>query len=353
MPHVTIPGVGDVTFPDSMSPDDINAAAKRLYTEAQPRSWSDVAHDAVQGVKHFVTGGFDTGELGHMLEPLAHPQTASDFGNLALAGAPGSGFLGFGGAGTTAGKGLSAAATGVADAAKAAPAAVGNVLKTGAGMVDPDLVGLASPRLAHTIRYASKVGNVLTRSAPDAAPAADVLPTAAPAMAAPEGASSMDLLGDSTLLAQKAARNQLRRNIGGFISQASGGDPDMTAHLQNYANSAIEKSLNAGQQPDPEAIWNAIKGEARGYRSSSPVADPGTTISQQLKASLAANLPKVSNALEQPIDVGTAMHGAPPSPAGVGHAVQTLGSEQVKGTLKRLGEQPLWDAFEVMTGAKK
>jgi hypothetical protein len=33
---VTIPGVGDVEFPDAMSADDVNAAAKRLYDEANP-----------------------------------------------------------------------------------------------------------------------------------------------------------------------------------------------------------------------------------------------------------------------------------------------------------------------------
>jgi hypothetical protein len=35
MPRVTIPGVGVVTFPYDMSPDEINAQAQRLYTEAQ------------------------------------------------------------------------------------------------------------------------------------------------------------------------------------------------------------------------------------------------------------------------------------------------------------------------------
>jgi hypothetical protein len=35
MPRVTIPGVGVVTFPYDMSPDEINAQAQRLYAEAQ------------------------------------------------------------------------------------------------------------------------------------------------------------------------------------------------------------------------------------------------------------------------------------------------------------------------------
>src|SRR5688572_31430712 len=35
MPRVTIPGVGVVNFPYYMSPDEINAQAKRLYDEAQ------------------------------------------------------------------------------------------------------------------------------------------------------------------------------------------------------------------------------------------------------------------------------------------------------------------------------
>jgi hypothetical protein len=35
MPRVTIPGVGVVNFPYDMSPDEINAQAKRLYAEAQ------------------------------------------------------------------------------------------------------------------------------------------------------------------------------------------------------------------------------------------------------------------------------------------------------------------------------
>jgi len=39
---VTIPGIGDVDFPDSMSREDINAAAHRLYTE-QPRGLNELA----------------------------------------------------------------------------------------------------------------------------------------------------------------------------------------------------------------------------------------------------------------------------------------------------------------------
>ena len=51
----------------------------------------------------------------------------------------------------------------------------------------------------------------------------------------------------------------------------------------------------------------------------------------------------------KPVDVPTAMMGSDPSPAGVGRAVQSVGPHQVEGTLKKLGEQPLWDAFKKMT----
>ncbi len=135
------------------------------------------------------------------------------------------------------------------------------------------------------------------------------------ALAAPSGA----VLDDAALLAQKAARNVLRRQVGGFIGQASGGDPEMAAHLQQYSNALIEKSLTAGEQPNPATIWPAVKGEAAGYRAS------------------------------KAIDLPTAMMGSTPSPAGVGQAVQTLGRGQVKQQLQKLGEGPMWQAFKKMT----
>lgn len=55
---VTIPGVGDVAFPDTMTPAQIDAAAKKLYDEAQPkpRSWTDTAVDALPMVGGTVGG---------------------------------------------------------------------------------------------------------------------------------------------------------------------------------------------------------------------------------------------------------------------------------------------------------
>ncbi len=109
----------------------------------------------------------------------------------------------------------------------------------------------------------------------------------------------------------------------------------------------MKQALDAGAQPDPATVINALKGEAQGYRASKPVAEP------DYMAQLRASLPQVTHPLDTPVDVPTAIMGTNPSPAGVGHAVQALGNEQVKGTLKKLGEQPLWDAFSIMVGEKK
>lgn len=54
---IDIPGVGVTSFPESMSADQINAAAARLYANANPekkqpaaRTWTDTAVDAIPGL---------------------------------------------------------------------------------------------------------------------------------------------------------------------------------------------------------------------------------------------------------------------------------------------------------------
>jgi hypothetical protein len=64
---IDIPGVGPTAFPDSMSSDQINAAAARLYANANPdkkqppaRTWTDMAIDyipVITGTAGAVIGG--------------------------------------------------------------------------------------------------------------------------------------------------------------------------------------------------------------------------------------------------------------------------------------------------------
>lgn len=66
--QVDIPGVGRVEFPDTMSADDVTAAAKRLHDQANPpkRTWVDTAVDALP-----IVGGAVGGALGSELGPGA------------------------------------------------------------------------------------------------------------------------------------------------------------------------------------------------------------------------------------------------------------------------------------------
>src|SRR5947208_369729 len=59
---------------------------------------------------------------------------------------------------------------------KPAAQAVGNVARAASGIVDPDIIGLISPRLAHLQRLAGKVARVADKVAPgtDAEPAAPI-----------------------------------------------------------------------------------------------------------------------------------------------------------------------------------
>lgn len=83
--RVDIPGVGPVEFPASMSSDDINAAAKRLHDEA---NYQPVPTPGRGGVPLETGGPTEDGPvmsgLKHMLEPLAHPQTAGDMAGLLI-----------------------------------------------------------------------------------------------------------------------------------------------------------------------------------------------------------------------------------------------------------------------------
>lgn len=68
MPDITvdIPGVGSVDFPDTMQPDAINAAAKRLHDEANPpslgRRVGRLALDTLPGIGGIVGGVLSTPE---------------------------------------------------------------------------------------------------------------------------------------------------------------------------------------------------------------------------------------------------------------------------------------------------
>src|SRR5207249_8167443 len=83
--------------------------------------------------------------------------------------------------------------------AKPAAQAVGNVARAASGIIDPDIIGLISPRLAHLQRLAGKVARVADKVAPgaEAEPAAPIyrdatrqnLPYAGEASAAPNAPS--------------------------------------------------------------------------------------------------------------------------------------------------------------------
>lgn len=90
---VDIPGVGPVDFPDSMTNAQVNAAATRLYQNAnigkkQPpvTSWTDQGRPT----KFNISDSPDPekpstiDKLNSMLEPLAHPKTAGDFAGLLI-----------------------------------------------------------------------------------------------------------------------------------------------------------------------------------------------------------------------------------------------------------------------------
>ncbi len=58
MPVVNIPGVGPVNFPDTMSPEDMNSAAKRLHDEANVESApSPIGSTLGIGTKALIEGG--------------------------------------------------------------------------------------------------------------------------------------------------------------------------------------------------------------------------------------------------------------------------------------------------------
>lgn len=86
--------MGPIAFPDYMTPMQVNAAATRLYQNAnagekQPpvKNWTD---QAVYGRKpETVSDGPDAepstlNKVNQMLEPLANPKTASDFAGLLI-----------------------------------------------------------------------------------------------------------------------------------------------------------------------------------------------------------------------------------------------------------------------------
>jgi len=63
MPRVTIPGVGVVNFPYDMSPDEINAQAKRLYDEAQGKEAPLTRERPAAGAPSALDSGHHPGSL--------------------------------------------------------------------------------------------------------------------------------------------------------------------------------------------------------------------------------------------------------------------------------------------------
>ena len=92
--RVDIPGVGPVDFPDSMSSDEINAASKRLYDNAQsgPDNASATPeqimafHRRDTGVTSDAPPSTWKGDLAQALDSAANPQTVGDIAGLLIPG---------------------------------------------------------------------------------------------------------------------------------------------------------------------------------------------------------------------------------------------------------------------------
>ena len=113
---VDIPGVGAVAFPDTMSEAAIVSAAMTLHREKTyqpirvPLGPQRPITDAPAGEPDWKT------RVAEALDPLAHPQSLEDIGNLLMAGG---GVRAPGGAGATAAAAATAARTGVGGALSA------------------------------------------------------------------------------------------------------------------------------------------------------------------------------------------------------------------------------------------
>ena len=127
--------------------------------------------------------------------------------------------------------GVSAAGRGLAAAGPAVKAATNTVARgvaSAAQAVDPDLVGLLSPRAAHAMRVAARAGRVVDRATssepvapspmapaeaslgPSVAPPLAVGPTAGPSVSAPVAPPADSLLSEGAVRERLALRNASR-----------------------------------------------------------------------------------------------------------------------------------------------
>jgi hypothetical protein len=149
MPVVTIPGQGDVEFPDSMSDADITAAIKRLSPPPPPQH-GRIA-EALHQTAHYLpmAGGIAGGALGAGVGAPTGPGAI-------LMGALGAGLLG--GAGRLAQRGIDSSlgyeeAPGVMDATKdAGKAAVGEAAGAAGGAVAGEALGMGAKALSGPLR---------------------------------------------------------------------------------------------------------------------------------------------------------------------------------------------------------
>jgi hypothetical protein len=149
MPVVTIPGQGDVEFPDSMSDADITAAIKRLSPPPPPQH-GRIA-EALHQTAHYLpmAGGIAGGALGAGAGAPTGPGAI-------LMGALGAGLLG--GAGRLAQRGIDSSlgyeeAPGVMDATKdAGKAAVGEAAGAAGGAVAGEALGMGAKALSGPLR---------------------------------------------------------------------------------------------------------------------------------------------------------------------------------------------------------
>lgn len=86
---VDIPGVGAVEFPDSMSNDEISAAAAKLHAESAPSTPTTADMMTGRGAQSNLQEGSDdtrASRLNAFLQPYAHPQTKEDIAHLMMSG---------------------------------------------------------------------------------------------------------------------------------------------------------------------------------------------------------------------------------------------------------------------------
>lgn len=191
------------------------------------RGWQPAgAHDTHEG---------EPANLEQMLGPLAHPQTLTDFARLLTLPVD------------SVRKALIGAMSGAAakGAASAAPKAIVRGAVNGAAAlgdaVDPDVIGVVSPRAGKVVQIAQKLRDA--RPAPVAAPVAEAAPVVAPAaeaapVAAPVGNALPDqkALNEAALAARRAAYQ---------AKQATASAPSVVAPAAKFRLSADESKVFA------------------------------------------------------------------------------------------------------------